>query len=93
MARGSESKVTVTNKILEVFPNAFVYGKEIRIPLVENGEEVQIKVALTCAKENVAGGSSNAASELVSPQINPADTKITPEEKQEVKDIIAKLNL
>ena len=51
MARGAEEKQIVTNKILEIFEGSFIYngGKEIRIPV----GDVQIKVALTCAKENV----------------------------------------
>ena len=51
MSRGAEEKQIVIDKILEVFDGSFVYngGKEIRIPV----GDVQIKVALTCAKENV----------------------------------------
>lgn len=51
MARGADEKVKVTNDILATFPGSFLYngGKEIRIPV----GDVQIKVALTCAKENV----------------------------------------
>lgn len=52
-AKGTESKEIVLNKIQELFPQAFFYDKEFRIPLTENGEEVQIKVSLTCAKVNV----------------------------------------
>ena len=49
MARGQEEKLIVINKIKEVFPEAFEYDKVIRIPI----GDVQIKVALTCAKDNV----------------------------------------
>ena len=49
MARGQEEKLIVINKIKEVFPEAFEYDKTIRIPI----GDVQIKVALTCAKDNV----------------------------------------
>ena len=54
-ARGSVLKQEVATKILAAFPGSFLYndGKEIRIPVMENGEEIQIKVALTAAKENV----------------------------------------
>ena len=57
MSRGSEEKQIIINKILETFEGSFVYngGKEIRIPI----GEVQIKVALTCAKENVAPADEN----------------------------------
>lgn len=62
MARGQELKKEISNKILEIFPNSFLYndGKEIRICGQENGEEIQIKVTLTAAKENVYSGQDNA---------------------------------
>ena len=55
MAKGAESKSLVTKKILETFPDAFLYNndKEIRIPLTEQGETVEIKVVLSCAKTPV----------------------------------------
>ena len=49
MARGQEEKLIVINKIEEVFHEAFEYDKVIRIPI----GDVQIKVALTAAKDNV----------------------------------------
>ncbi len=66
MAKGAESKQIITQKILDTFDGAFVWndGKEIRIPIVENGEPIEIKIALTCAKENVGGGSP------VAPQVS-----------------------
>lgn len=62
MAKGQVSKAQITNKLLEIFDGAFLYndGKEIRIPMIEDGNEVQIKVALTCAKDNVIPGADNA---------------------------------
>lgn len=56
--KGSVSKETIKNKILSIFPNSFTLNgeKEIRIPMVEDGAEVQIKVVLTCAKTNVNPG-------------------------------------
>lgn len=61
MARGANSKIEVSKKILSTFNGAFLYndGKEIRIPMIEDGEEIQIKVALTAAKENVMQGDDN----------------------------------
>ena len=52
MAKGAEEKQIVIDKIKEVFPEAFEYDKVIRIPI----GDVQIKVALTCAKDNVEPG-------------------------------------
>ncbi len=55
MVKGAVSKEKIKNKILEVFPGSFLYdgGKEIRIPMMEDGIPVQIKVGLTAAKTNV----------------------------------------
>lgn len=53
--RGAEAKQKIISQIIENFPGAFTCneGKELRIPIAENGERVEIKVALTCAKENI----------------------------------------
>ena len=56
MARGQEEKLIVINKIKEVFPEAFEYDKTIRIPI----GDVQIKVTLTAAKDNVEPGGDMA---------------------------------
>ena len=55
-SRGAEEKQIVIDKIKEVFPEAFEYDKVIRIPI----GDVQIKVALTCAKDNVESGGDTA---------------------------------
>lgn len=102
-ARGSESKVAVTAKILEMFPDAFQYDKEIRIPMIENGEEVQIKVTLTAAKTNVEHGgdvalpgekpavakTSQVSSNTVAQSATP--TEPTDEEKANLQKLIASL--
>ena len=51
-SRGAEEKQMVIDKIKEVFPEAFEYDKTIRIPI----GDVQIKVTLTAAKDNVEPG-------------------------------------
>lgn len=60
MARGAVSKETITNQILAAFPGSFKYDKEIRIPIMEDGETIQIKVTLTAAKTNVEAGGDTA---------------------------------
>ena len=61
MARGQIAKAEIQKKILNNFEGSFLYndGKEIRIPIQENGEDIQIKVTLTAAKENVVSGGEN----------------------------------
>lgn len=56
--KGAIAKAEIAQKILNTFEGSFLYndGKEIRINTVEDGNIVQIKVALTCAKVPVEGG-------------------------------------
>lgn len=92
--RGSWSKGIIKEKILETFKDSFENGSEIRIPLYENGERVEIKITLTCAKTNV-GGSEAEAAQGEEPAVS-AQTEILPpseEEKEQVKNLLAKLGL
>lgn len=100
MAKGALSKEIVMKKILETFNGAFVYDKELRIPMIEGGEEVQIKVALTCAKTNVEIGGDTATPGDFPP---PPNTPVTPtrtepvapsdQEKKAVGDLLRSLGL
>jgi len=62
MAKGQQLKKEIQAKILEVFPGSFLYNdaKEIRICGIEDGQSLQVKCVLTCAKENVTCGADNA---------------------------------
>lgn len=102
--KGAESKSLVTKKILEIFPNAFLYNndKEIRIPLTEQGEQIEIKVVLSCAKTPVreaavldwSGGSSTApAAELVPASNEIGPLQISEEDRRKVQELMAKLGL
>lgn len=105
MAKGSQFKEEILNKLLEFFPNSFLYnnGKEIRICGQENGEDIQIKVTLTCAKENVIPGQDNelpGAAANKSNEINFEDTsktttaiEPTEDEKANVQDLLRALGL
>lgn len=55
MARGALAKEIIKEKILDTFKGSFTYsnGKEIRIPIEENGSIIQIKIQMTAAKDNV----------------------------------------
>ncbi len=92
MVKGQIAKEEIKKKILEVFEGSFTYDKEIRIPVVENGETVEIKVALTCAKVNVGADAGQEIAEAA-PAANIENKEITAQEISEVKDIIDKLNL
>ena len=100
--KGAEAKLEITNKILELFPGSFKYDKEIRIPVIENGETIQIKVTLTAAKTNVEVGGDMAIpgatqkekllvpgggfDEVSNPPVEP-----TAEEKENVAKLVASL--
>lgn len=106
MAKGAQAKIQVMNKLMEVFDGAFLYndGKELRIPLTENGEQVQIKVTLTCAKDNALPGEMKVTSNesyhfgetlqatvTENKEIKPVEP--TAEEKENVKSLLAALGL
>ena len=99
-ARGSESKNIITAKLLETFAGSFIYDKNIIIPMIENGENLQIKIALTCAKTNVESGMDNAIpgaeiSTTVAPKAidNHGVAEVTEEEKQNVLKAMKALGL
>lgn len=76
--RGAAEKQIVIDKILEIFPDAFIYGKDIRVPV----GEVQIKIGLTCAKDNVELGEDQAipgAKVVVKEGAEPAFKSVTEE--------------
>ena len=103
-AKGALAKEDVMNKILEVFPGSFKYEKELRIPMMENGEMLQIKVTLTAAKNMVENGADVAMpgdmSGSFAPTPAPARLKHdavvvepTAAEKQNIKTLAAMLGL
>lgn len=99
-ARGAESKAKIIEKILTTFENSFQYDKEVRIPMYENGELIQIKLTLTAAKTNVenemkssfpiAGDNKNDSNEK---NITSSPAEPTEEEKQTLEDLMSKLGL
>jgi len=94
--KGAIAKQDITKKILEVFPGSFLYDKEIRVPMVENGEIVQIKITLTAAKVAVEAGGDNAvpgASVQATASAVSGVSEITEDERAEVNDLISKLGL
>lgn len=98
MARGADSKAAATEMILKTFPGSFIYDKEIRIPYMENGENIQLKCTLTCAKTNVGEGDENAIPGAVAANDNAIETtstaiEPTEEEKENVKKLMEVLGL
>ena len=94
MAKGAIAKSEVVAKIKEVFPEAFEYGKELRIPMEEDGQRVEIKVALTCAKTNVGGDGASVESQGESNvAVNAPAAAPTEEEKQNIANLMDRLGL
>lgn len=100
--KGTILKKEITDKILATFEGSFLYndGKEIRIPGYEDGQLLQVKVALTCAKTNVEQNGENAlpgeeasTPQETTPNISKADVEPTQEEKDNVKRLMASLGL
>ena len=105
MAKGAEAKSTITQKILDTVPGSFVYEKEIRIPFVEDGENIQLKCVLTCSKTNVEPNSENALpgeTIIQNNEINfqdkqeeqqPKITQMSAEEEQNIRNLMSALGL
>lgn len=92
MAKGQLAKEEIAKKILATFDGSFKYDKEIRVPIMENGELVQVKITLTAAKTNVeAGGDTAAPTEAA--VATPTSTEITEDERKEVVDLVTRLGL
>ena len=91
MARGQNSKQDATQKILQLFPGSFVYEKEIRLPYTEEGEAIQLKCVLTCAKTNVGENEDIVIPGETKETINTTQENIKVEPTQEEKDNVKNL--
>ena len=62
MAKGQAAKQEAFAKMLEMFPDSFLYNdnKELRINTTEDGNDIQLKVVITCAKTPVSAGEETA---------------------------------
>ena len=105
MAKGAATKAKVLKEIMNLYGDAAFLspdGKELRIEATEDGEIVQIKVALTCAKVNIErGGEAISAptpakvSATAAVPSNPATnlTGPTEEEKQMIANLLEKMGM
>ena len=94
MAKGAESKAKLIEKLKEIYPDAFEYGKEFRIPFEEDGQRVEIKVALTCAKSNVSGeGVSEVSGVESNTPVDVVPAAPTEEEKANIAALMDRLGL
>ena len=106
-AKGSIAKIEVGNSIIGLFEDAFWNGegKEIRINTVENGEPMQVKIALTVAKVALSQDEVDAVPGIVKtpvakvgaapgfPEPKKETINATDEERAAVADLMASLGL
>lgn len=108
--KGAAAKEQVIQELLNYFGDrAFKYDKDIRVECVENGERVQIKIALTAAKVAVEKDGDTALpaatadpapiprSDMIDFE-NPTPTpqpvmEPTAQEKANIKNLLEKLGL
>ena len=91
--KGQEQKEQIYNKLKEIYPNAEIVEKVLRIPFVVDGEPLEIKVALTAAKDVVlsdAGGGSSSASDISS-MANDTKAAAFVEPSQQEKENLARM--
>ena len=106
MAKGDMIKREIAAKLAEVFGDRWIgeVDKKYYISGRENGETIQIAVALTCPKKMIEVDSAasapvgdwdwsgNATSQPVAVHNAPA-AEITEEEQNNIAELLAKLNL
>lgn len=100
-AKGQAEKEFITSKILETFEGSFAIDKEIRIPFLSNGEEIQIKCVLTAAAKNVANPAGSgvlteagtAENVGTTAAAEPRIAEPSPEEKERVSNYLKMLGI
>ena len=100
MAKGAVAKENAAKKMAEVFGSNWIgeYDKKYYIWSEENGEKVQIAISMTCPKTPIgevgAATDSNVLNfedSVVSGESAKVD--ITPDEKKNIADLMARLGL
>lgn len=85
-AKGTIAKENLFKKLREVFPNAFFDDKVLRVPMDDGGTLVEIKVALTCAKD-ILGGDTVSEGEPERPTAAPVEDMPNANEIQSLKNL------
>ena len=106
MAKGTEAKRRIADKLAEVFGPDYIgeFDKKYYIWSSENGERVQVAISMTCPKTPVEFAAAVEAdgdwdfsddkpkSEAVAVS-NAAPAEITEHEQQNIADLMARLGL
>ena len=105
MAKGTIAKEVVAKKIATAFGTDFVgeFDKKLYVWADENGERVQIAIAMTCPKTPIGnidysaepGNSLNFEDMSAGPVVggNATKAEITDEEKKNIAELMARLGL
>lgn len=99
MAKGSQAKVNVTNKIANAFGEDWIgeVNKKLYVWADDGGERVQISIALTCPKIPIDAPDKNyvpdndwSEDSIPAPKAN---VEISEEEKKNISDLMERLGL
>lgn len=104
--KGTVAKENVEKKIAQVFGENYlgIYDKKIYVMSEENGEKVQVAIALTCPKVPIEFGykpATTAAGDwdfesmeaTLKVPVNAPAAEITPEEKANLQSLLERLGL
>lgn len=59
MAKGAIAKTEFFTKLQEIYPNSFFDNKVLRIPFMEEGNLIELKISAVCAKDVIGGGATS----------------------------------
>jgi hypothetical protein len=89
--KGTQAKAEILAKLQEIYPDAFLVDKVLRIPMIEDGQTVEIKITLTAAKD-VLGGAKKIEAKTVNTS-STMSTEPTEEEKIKVAEALKSLGM
>ena len=97
MARGNDAKNEVIRRLQEAFGSDYIgeVDKKHYVWANENGEKLQIAIALTCPKTFVEAAipASNKLDFSSATPVSAPPAEITEEEKKRLEDLMKKLGL
>ena len=100
MAKGAVAKENAAKKMAEVFGSNWIgeYDKKYYIWSEENGEKVQIAISMTCPKTPIGEAGVVTDSNVLNFEDSAASGEsakvdITPDEKKNIADLMARLGL
>lgn len=101
MAKGAEAKANVVQRISSAFGKDFIgeFEKKVYVWSTENGEPVQVALALTCPKTPVGTINQSTTQDFENPMIASAaptnfePTEFTDNERKTVEELMSALGL